>query len=128
MALAIGGMDELLNSVGPDDFDFPWTMAEHGARFVPVPDCLYIYRDHRACFRLTTHIPRRTHERELRRILAKHGVDEKLISERVAESRETYLKQCLYSTDLHAKLHNLLRLGTRAPWRETYSGSDVLGH
>src|SRR5205085_12066118 len=30
-ALAFGGMDESLNSVGPDDFDFPWTMAEHGA-------------------------------------------------------------------------------------------------
>ena len=26
-ALAIGGLDESLNSVGPDDYDFPWTMA-----------------------------------------------------------------------------------------------------
>jgi hypothetical protein len=28
--LAVGGLDESLNSVGPDDYDFPWTMAEHG--------------------------------------------------------------------------------------------------
>jgi glycosyltransferase involved in cell wall biosynthesis len=31
--LAIGGLDESLNSVGPDDYDFPWSMAEAGMRF-----------------------------------------------------------------------------------------------
>ena len=31
--LEVGGMDERLDSVGVDDFDFPWTMAEHGATF-----------------------------------------------------------------------------------------------
>ena len=73
MALEIGGMDESLNSVGVDDFDFPWTMAERGARFQAIPDCLYLYRDHRESFRLTTHLPRSHHKREIARIMRKHG-------------------------------------------------------
>ena len=120
LGLAVGGMDETLNSVGPDDFDFPWTMAEHGARFVAVPECLYIYRDHRGCFRLTTHLPRTTHERELRRILTKHGVPEKLVSERVSAARATYLRQCLYTTAFEARLRRLFGIERRDGWRERY--------
>lgn len=120
MGLAIGGMDETLNSVGPDDFDFPWTMAEHGATFVAVPQCLYITRDHRRCFRLTTHLPRTVHERELRRILAKHRVPEAHISRRVAAARATYLRQCLYTTKFEARLRSLLRIERRDGWRERY--------
>ena len=96
MGLAIGGMDESLNSVGPDDFDFPWLMAEAGAVFRPVPDCLYLYRDHQACFRLTTHLPRTVHVAELRRILRKHRVGRLTIERRVVHARLTYLRQCLY--------------------------------
>jgi glycosyltransferase involved in cell wall biosynthesis len=120
LGLAIGGMDETLNSVGPDDFDFPWTMAEHRATFVAIPDCLYIYRDHRACFRLTTHLPRTTHERELRRILTKHRMPEALVSERVAAARATYLRQCLYSTPFEVRLRRLLRIERSGGWRERY--------
>ena len=47
LALSFGGMDESMNNVGPDDYDFPWTMAEHGARFHAIPEALYLYRDHR---------------------------------------------------------------------------------
>jgi GT2 family glycosyltransferase len=96
MGLAIGGMDESLNSVGPDDFDFPWSMAEAGAVFRPVPDCLYLYRDHQACFRLTTHLPRTVHVAEMRRIMRKHGVGRLTIERRVLRARCTYLRQCLY--------------------------------
>ncbi|MGH3669923.1 MAG: glycosyltransferase [Pseudonocardiaceae bacterium] len=99
-ALSFGGMDESLNSIGVDDFDFPWTMADQGARFVAVPDCLYLARDHRACFRLTTHIPRSVQARELRRIMRKHGAGREAISRRVAEARESYLRQCLTATAL----------------------------
>jgi glycosyltransferase involved in cell wall biosynthesis len=120
MGVATGGMDETLNSVGPDDFDFPWTMAEQGARFVAVPECLYIYRDHRACFRLTTHLPRSIHERELRRILTKHGMPDPLVSDRVAAARATYLRQCLYSTAFEARLRRLLGSERRGGWRERY--------
>ena len=48
LALAIGGIDESLNSVGPDDYDFPWSMMEAGARFGAIQECLYVYRDHRS--------------------------------------------------------------------------------
>jgi glycosyltransferase involved in cell wall biosynthesis len=130
MGLASGGMDETLNSVGPDDFDFPWTMAEQGARFVAIPECLYIYRDHRECFRLTTHLPRSTHERELRRILTKHGMPEALVAKRVAAARATYLRQCLYSTPFEARLRRLLRIERRDSWRERYQGrpQPPVGH
>ena len=76
--LAAGGMDESLNSVGPDDLDFPWTMAEYGATFGAIDECLYLYRDHRADFRLTTHLPRSVHRRELARIFRKHGLPDAL--------------------------------------------------
>lgn len=96
LGLAIGGMDETLNSVGPDDFDFPWSMAEAGAAFHPIADCLYLYRDHLACFRLTTHLPRSVHASEIRRIMRKHGAGLFATERRVAHARRTYLRQCLY--------------------------------
>jgi glycosyltransferase involved in cell wall biosynthesis len=74
-ALSIGGLDESLSSlVGPDDYDFPWTMAENGARFKAVPECLYHYREHCECYRLTTHTPLTVNRREVCRILKKHNV------------------------------------------------------
>src|SRR5207245_5792824 len=72
-ALAFGGLDESLNSVGPDDYDFPWSMAEQGARFMAVPACLYLYRDHRNSFRLTTHLRISVHAREIPRMFRKNG-------------------------------------------------------
>jgi hypothetical protein len=105
-------------------------MAEQGARFVAIPECLYIYRDHRECFRLTTHLPRSTHERELRRILTKHGMPEALVAKRVAAARATYLRQCLYSTPFEARLRRLLRIERRDSWRERYQGrpQPPVGH
>src|SRR5262249_27800842 len=57
-ALAIGGVDEAFSTSGPDDYDFPWSMFEQGARFHALPECLYIYRNHCEGFRNTTHHPR----------------------------------------------------------------------
>ena len=119
-ALEIGGIDETLNSVGPDDYDFPWSMAEAGARFGAIPDCLYVYRDHRSCYRLTTHLPLRTHVRETRRILRKHGVPRAEIRRRLAEARKSYLRQCLYSSPLDAWLKRALRHDPARGWRENY--------
>src|SRR5438034_8313687 len=74
-ALSIGGLDESLSSlVGPDDYDFPWTMAENGATFKAVTECLYYYRNHCECFRLTTHTPLSVNHREIGKILRKHHV------------------------------------------------------
>lgn len=118
--LAIGGLDETLNSVGPDDYDFPWSMAEAGARFEAVPACLYLYRDHRDSFRLTTHLPRTTHVQELRRILRKHGLTRVGTEQAVARARATYLRQCLYRSDLDRRLKQRLGHSARRGWRENY--------
>lgn len=119
-ALAMGGLDETLNCVGPDDYDFPWSMAEAGARFMAIRECLYLYRDHRDSFRLTTHVPLNVHVRELRHILRKHGVDEDLIEDRLAAARDTYLRQCLYRSRGDRWLKTLLRSDPHRGWRETY--------
>jgi glycosyltransferase involved in cell wall biosynthesis len=120
--LAIGGMDESLNSVGVDDYDFPWSMAESGASFEAIPDCLYIYRDHREAFRLTTHLPLSHHKRELARILRKHGADESTIATRVVEAEGGYLRQCLYRSqfDRWMKRLRLRADDPRRGWREPY--------
>jgi len=100
LAMKMGGMDESLNSVGPDDFDFPWLMAEHGASFQPVPECLYIYREHDDCFRLTTGLPLSVHEREIRRILRKHGLSAIEIEAWIEKAQLSFLRQCMYNTQL----------------------------
>ena len=73
LGLASGGVDESLNNFGSDDYDFPWTMLEHGAVSTRFPRPLYIFRDHREGYRLTTHVPAeraaagtRTYPREAR--------------------------------------------------------------
>jgi GT2 family glycosyltransferase len=119
-ALACGGLDETLNSVGPDDHDFPWTMAESGARFMAVPHCLYLYRDHRDCFRLTTHLPLSTHTRELRRIMRKHGLGRARIARELAAARRNFLRQCLYRSRLDRWLKDRAGHDARRGWRETY--------
>jgi hypothetical protein len=113
-------MDESLNSVGPDDYDFPWTMAEHGARFRAIPEPLYVYRDHRDGERLTTHLPLSVHVRELKRILRKHGVPRDAIRAKVEVARRTYLKQCLYRNRADKWFSELLGRGDRRTWRDTY--------
>jgi glycosyltransferase involved in cell wall biosynthesis len=120
LALGIGGIDESLNSVGPDDHDFPWSMAEAGARFGAIQECLYVYRDHRAGYRLTTHLPLRTHLRETRRILRKHGVPRAVRRRRLADARRSYLRQCLYSSPLDAWLKRVLGHDPAHGWRESY--------
>jgi glycosyltransferase involved in cell wall biosynthesis len=122
LGLAIGGMDESLNSVGVDDYDFPWSMAEHGATFEAIPDCLYIIRDHRDHFRLTTHLPLSHHKRELARIMRKHGVDEPTIAKRIAAAEQGYLRQCLYQSRFDRWMKRL-RLRAHDPqhaWRLNY--------
>jgi glycosyltransferase involved in cell wall biosynthesis len=118
--LEVGGMDETLNSVGPDDYDFPWTMAEAGARFRAIPEPLYRYRDHRECMRLTTHLPLSVHRREIRRIMAKHGVPESTIQKRLARDTTTYLRQCLYKTSFDRWLKELFGYGSKCAWRDQY--------
>lgn len=107
-ALSFGGMDETLNSVGPDDFDFPWTMAEQGAIFLAVKECLYFHRPHFEGYRLTTHLPLDLHVSETRRILTKHGVDPEQIETRIERALNTYLKQCIYKDELDKRIKETL--------------------
>ncbi len=74
LALSIGGMDETLSVHGCDDYDFPWRMAEAGARFQAVAECLYEYRLHHAHDRLTTTVPLDRQIGTLRTMFARHGV------------------------------------------------------
>lgn len=119
-ALSFGGMDETLNSVGPDDWDFPWSMLEHGALFKAIPECLYVYRDHRDAFRLTTHLPRSIHLREIRRILRKHGAGPAVITHRLRDAKRTYLRQCLYRNRFDRWLKQMIGFTARTGWREPY--------
>jgi glycosyltransferase involved in cell wall biosynthesis len=121
VGLAIGGMDESLNSVGPDDFDFPWSMAEHGVVFQAIHECLYIYRDHREGYRLTTHLPMSVHASEMARIMKKHGATPHQIRARVSAARHSYLRQCLYRSEVDRWLKERLGQDPRAGWRERYS-------
>jgi glycosyltransferase involved in cell wall biosynthesis len=118
MALEVGGIDESINSVGPDDYDFPWTMAERGARFRAIPECLYIYRDHRQTYRLTTHLPMSVHTREIIRIMRKHGVSWPRTLQRVLAARRGYLQQCMYRNRLHRWMVETLGVGAPRMWRE----------
>lgn len=70
---AIGGIDESLLKAS-DDYDFPWSMADNGAVFKAVKECLYLYRNHCAGERFTTHRPLSTSKRGIKGILKKHGV------------------------------------------------------
>jgi glycosyltransferase involved in cell wall biosynthesis len=114
------GMDESLNSVGPDDLDFPWAMAEHGATFAHIDECLYVYRDHRAYFRLTTHLPRSVHRRELSRIYRKHALEPKAVRRRVRSDTGSHLRQCVYRWAFERRIKEALGLQPKRFWRERY--------
>jgi glycosyltransferase involved in cell wall biosynthesis len=120
LGLAIGGLDERIENVGPDDYDFPWSMAEAGARFRAVPEALYLYRDHRDGYRLTTHLPLSIHRRELRRIFRKHRVGRLRAYRQIRSFRKGYLRQCLYRNRLDRWLKQRRGLEPPPGWRERY--------
>ena len=95
-ALSFGGMHESSDAIGPDDYDFPWTMLEQGAVIRALDECLYLYRDHREAYRITTHLPRSTQVRALRQIFKRHRVAPHLARKHLREARHLYLRQCLY--------------------------------
>lgn len=67
-----GGVDEHVGLTGPDDYDLVWTMLENGASVSMTGRPCYNYRDHFGQ-RLSLR-SREDQVRDLRRILAKHGV------------------------------------------------------
>ena len=119
-ALSLGGLDESIKFVGPDDWDLPWSMAEAGAVFKAVKECLYLHRDHRLHYRLTTHVPRSEQIRETKALMRKHGVNRSEIRKRIAIAKRTYLRQCLYRSPLDKWLKEKLGYDARLGWREKY--------
>jgi len=118
LGLRVGGLDERIQ-IGPDDFDFPWTMSERGAVFCPINECLYIYRDHRAARRLTIDVPLSIQIREMRLVMRKHGMSRREVNHRLEEARRTHLRQARYRSPLHRQLCRWL--GSEPPaWRDSY--------
>ena len=72
LLLSIGGVDETIGNVGPDDFDMIWTLLEADASIIIVEKKLYCCRDHSGA-RLTLR-PNEEQVRDLEKILDKHGV------------------------------------------------------
>ncbi len=118
--LACGGVDETIGNFASDDYDFPWTMFEHGAAFHAIPRALYIVRDHRDGYRLTTHLTRSEQRRGLRRILAKHGVPAITAWRRVRRASRTYMRQSLFRNRLHQWVRERLGMNMDTAWREPY--------
>lgn len=119
-ALAIGGMDESLGPHGADDYDFTWSLAEAGCRFQALPECLYVIRDHREHFRLTTHVPLDRQIAELRKIFRKHGVSEAQTEAEVTRRREGYLRQAIYLDEADRKAKLATGFDPRTGWRLRY--------
>ena len=119
MGLAVGGIDES-HSHGPDDYDFPWTMAEAGARFYAIQEPLYLYRDHRALYRLTTHIPLSNQKWALRKILQKHRIEPHAIQARIAAAEQGYMRQCLFADAKDKEEKSKTGYNARLGWHDTY--------
>jgi glycosyltransferase involved in cell wall biosynthesis len=118
--LSVGGVDETLDNFGSDDYDFPWTLMEHGAVFVPVPYQLYHFRDHREAFRLTTHTTRDIQLAGLRRIIEKHNLPSSVIARRLRQAKRGFLRQSLFLNPLHRWIRERIGYNPRTGWRETY--------
>ncbi len=90
--LAVGGVDTQIGHVGPDDYDLPWTLLEQGASVALVDEPMYHYRDHYHT-RLTLR-PQEEQIRDLRRLLAKHGVKGKQQDRLVEQKARWYGVPC----------------------------------
>ncbi|MFC2054352.1 hypothetical protein ACFLV7_08680 [Chloroflexota bacterium] len=101
-------MDKTINNVGPDDYDFPWCISENDAIFMAVQEPLFIFRDHKESFRLTTHLPLSVHIAETRKMFQKHKVPEKLVRKKIRDARSSYLKQSLYNNEFDRLINEFL--------------------
>lgn len=116
----IGGMDESLGPHGADDYDFPWCMAEAGATFKAIQECLYYYRDHRSHFRLTTHVPLDAQINELKKIWKKHGMSAEEIAREIESRTSRYLQQALYKDTKDKVAKEKVNYEAGNGWRQTY--------
>jgi glycosyltransferase involved in cell wall biosynthesis len=117
--LSVGGIDESILKA-QDDYDFPWTMAENGARFKAVEECLYYYRNHIECERLTTHRPLSLTKRGIRGILKKHGVG--FFTRIFIVEKMRYLgslgNQCIYKNSVDQWVKEKLAHNIKKDWQQ----------
>jgi glycosyltransferase involved in cell wall biosynthesis len=117
--LSVGGVDESIPKA-QDDYDFPWVMAESGATFKAVHECLYYYRNHLECERLTTHRPLSVTKRGIRKILKKHGVG--ILSRVWIVEKMTWFgslgQQCIYRNRLERWAKEKLHFDSKRFWKQ----------
>ncbi len=118
--LAVGGIDETIYKA-PDDYDFPWTMAEHHAEFKAIHECLYYHRNHCEYYRKTTHIPASVATSDILKTLKKHGVG---IFERHFIVWRKWKKgglgkQSIYRNKLDRWVRGKLGLDARGSWKQS---------
>jgi glycosyltransferase involved in cell wall biosynthesis len=117
--LLVGGVDESMLKA-QDDYDFPWVMAENGATFKAVKECLYHYRNHLECERLTTHRPLSITKRAIRKILEKHGIgvfSRIWIVERMRLSGALG-NQCIYRNRLDRWIKHKMHFDSKRRWKQ----------
>lgn len=116
---AIGGIDENLLKAS-DDYDFPWSMAESGAVFMALEECLYLYRNHCQGERFTTHRPLSVSIRGIKGILKKHGVGfiERNSIIRKLRSNGSLGTQSIYRTTLDRKLKEKIGYDASQNWKQ----------
>ena len=114
----VGGIDESILKA-QDDYDFPWTMAENGATFKAVRECLYYYRNHLECERLTTHRPLSETKRGIRGILKKHGVGmfTRIWIVEKMRHRGSLGKQCIYKNSADRWIREKLGSDAKRAWK-----------
>jgi len=109
-AIDIGGMDESLSLHGCDDYDFPWRMAEAGARFQAIDECLYEYRLHHSHDRLTTSVAVQRQITTLRKMFDRHAVPARESDRFVQRAISNYLvPEFLDQIDHHRGAHCFIR-------------------
>jgi glycosyltransferase involved in cell wall biosynthesis len=93
--LDVGGVDENIGNVGPDDLDLMWSMLELGATVSIVEEEVYGCRDHDGV-RLTLR-PKQEQITDLNKIFDKHGVvgNER---ERLSEAHARWYGRTLWDT------------------------------
>jgi glycosyltransferase involved in cell wall biosynthesis len=117
--ISVGGIDEGILKA-QDDYDFPWTMAENGAVFKALNECLYYYRNHLECERLTTHRPLSVTKQGIRGILKKHGVGvfTRTCIVEIMRRRGTLGKQCIYRNTADRWIKETLHCDPKRGWKK----------
>jgi len=117
--LAVGGIDETIFKA-PDDYDFPWTMAENHAVFKAVKECLYYHRNHCEYYRKTTHIPASKARNDILKTLKKHGVGVIQRNYIVWKNRikGRLVDQSIYRNKLDRWVKETLSIDAKGSWKQ----------